>query len=97
MHRRKDIVDKFSGLKFDAMLGDYSKLDPEVISDFFTAMAEDITKERARIGGDWVVAFAVPDIASRNFLRKLLGPDLVFVVLELTPELQVIILLDHST
>ena len=87
MHARRDAVTAF-GRQFDAALGDYSRVDGEGVETFLTAMCEDILAERARLGGDWAVAFAIPDLASRDLLRRLLGPELVFVVLELSPELQ---------
>jgi len=87
MHRRKDIMDRFSE-NFDALNGDYSKVDRGVVDDFLSSFANDITKERNRVGGDWIIAFAVPDQMSRDLLRSQLGNDLVFVVLTLSPDLQ---------
>ena len=87
MHARRDAVAAF-GQQFDVALGDYSRVDREGVEAFLTAMCEDIQAERARLGGDWAVAFAIPDLASRELVRRLLGPELVFVVLELSQELQ---------
>ena len=54
---------------------------------FFTLMAEDILKERQRIGGDWIVSYAVAKRVDRDFLRKILGEDLIFVVLDISLDL----------
>ena len=87
MHERKRVIDNF-GENFNAALGDYTKVNRSIVDEFLTSLADDISKERRRLGGDWIVAFAVPDIMSRNLLRELLGEGLVFVVLHLSPELQ---------
>ena len=75
-------------VNFGVGIGDYTKVDRNVVNEFITALADDITNERRRLGGDWIVAFAIPDRMSRDLLRSLLGEDLVFVVLQLSPELQ---------
>ena len=54
---------------------------------FFRLMAEDIKKERARVGGDWVVAYAMAKRSDRDIFREVLGEDLVFVVLDISLEL----------
>ena len=62
------------------------------IEDKFEPMmriiAEDIFKQRKRIGGDWSVDFAVFSRKQRDMLRKILGPDLIFIVLNMTVECQ---------
>jgi len=95
MHERKAVIDNFSA-NFGIAIGDYSNVDRDVVDAFIKGMADDITKERRRLGGDWIVAFAVPDLMSRDLLRQLLGEDLVFVVLQLSPELQKERLADRS-
>ena len=54
---------------------------------FFRLMAEDIKKERARVGGDWVVAFAMAKRSDRDIFREVLGDDVIFVVLDISFEL----------
>jgi len=54
--------------------------------DLYTIMANDIAKERKRMGGDWAVAQAVPTRVLRDHIRTKLGPDLLFVVLHMTKE-----------
>ena len=44
---------------------------------------EDINKERKMVGGDRVVAQAVPTRKMRDLIKSKLGPDLLFVVLDL--------------
>ena len=46
-------------------------------------MAECLKYERQRIGGDWVVAQAVPSRNMREVIRKVLGNDLIFIILRL--------------
>ena len=87
MHNRLKAVAGF-GQQFNAVIGDFSQVNVEDIQNFFFSLCDDIVTERKRLGGDWVLAFAIPDVASRDILRGLLGPEMVFVVLELSPELQ---------
>ena len=49
-------------------------------------MANDVLKQRKRIGGDWSIAFAVFSRKQRDIIRKILGPDVIFVVLSLTKD-----------
>ena len=53
---------------------------------YFRLMAEDIKRERARVGGDWVVAFALPLRRDRDVFREVL-PDATFVVLDISFDL----------
>ena len=41
-----------------------------------------------RVGGDWVVAQAVPSRKLRDLIKSKLGPDLQFVVLNLDKDHQ---------
>ena len=45
-------------------------------------MAEHIKSEKARIGGDWVISMSVALKEFRDEIRKILGPELIFVLLE---------------
>ena len=49
-------------------------------------MANDILKQRSRIGGDWSIAFACFSRQQRELIRKILGPDVIFIVMSLTKE-----------
>jgi len=56
------------------------------IEDFYSAMCENISFERKRMGGDWVIAQAVPLRSLRDMMKKQLGPDLLFVILNMSKE-----------
>ena len=49
-------------------------------------IAKDVLKQRQRIGGDWSIAFAVFSRKQRDIIRKVLGPDVIFIVLNLTKD-----------
>ena len=49
-------------------------------------MANDVLKQSKRIGGDWSIAFAVFSRKQRDIIRKILGPDVIFMVLNLTKD-----------
>ena len=59
----------------------------QLINKTFTVLLP-FTRQKNRLGGDFAVAFAVISRKSRDLLRTLLGPDLVFIVLNLTKECQ---------
>ena len=50
--------------------------------------AYDILKQRKRIGGNWSVDFAVFSRKQRDGLRKILGSDLIFIVLNMSKQCQ---------
>ena len=54
---------------------------------FYKLMAKDIEKERKRVGGDWIVAFAMSRRTDRDIFREVLGEDLLFVVIDISFEL----------
>merc|ERR1719323_154428 len=58
----------------------------KAITTIANMTAEDIKKHKARIVGDWAVAFAVSSREQRDFLRKIFGTSLYFVVLNITQE-----------
>ena len=60
--------------------------DFQKLCDIWSVMADDILRERKRMGGDWAIVHAVPTRALRDHLKKELGPDLIFVVLHMTKE-----------
>ena len=70
---------------FKAIMGG-TTCDMKGLEEFYGAMCEDIGKERKRMGGDWVIAQAVPTRSLRDFIKAQLGPHLVFVVLNMTKE-----------
>ena len=56
------------------------------LEDFCVLMANDVLKQRSRIGGDWSIAFACFSRHQRELIRKILGPDVIFIVMSLTKE-----------
>ena len=46
--------------------------------------AKEIKKQKERIGGDWAIALAILTRKQRDELRRILGPDLTFIVLNIT-------------
>ena len=58
----------------------------EAAKPFYKVMAEDIVRQQKRLGGAFAVAHAVARRESRDYLRSLVGPDLVFIVLNMTLE-----------
>ena len=65
------------------------KTDPSVWERGYDMMCDDIIGERKRLGGDWVVNQAVYTRDARDIVRKKLGPNLKFVILEMDQELQI--------
>ena len=71
------------------MQGDFSTIgDGTITMPFYEVLAEDLVKQRNRLGGDWAIAQAVFSRKQRDFLRQQLGPKLVFIVMNLTAECQ---------
>jgi len=68
-------------------LGKNQTKDTAPTDRFYQLMAEDILKERNRVGGDWIVAFALGKRREREVVRKVLGEDLLFVVLDISLDL----------
>jgi len=60
--------------------------DQKKLCKLYSMMAKDITKERKRLGGDFVVTESVPTRVLRDHMRAKLGPDLIFVVLHMTKD-----------
>jgi len=58
--------------------------DPKIIEKYYTELCKDIKNEKNRLGGDWVVAQAVMTRSLRDHIKEELGPDLTFVVLNMT-------------
>ena len=64
-----------------------------LIRPVLNIMGKDIARQKVRLGGDFAVAQAVVTRESREILRQLMGPDLVFIVLNLTKECHKVIFL----
>ena len=79
--------DKFwKGKDFYLKLSRNQELDELSGKYLYEYMCECIDYERKRIGGDWVVAQAVPTRKLRDFIRKFLGNDIIFILLILEKE-----------
>ena len=55
---------------------------------FYEVMGKDITKQFKRLGGNWAIAQVIFSRNQRDFLRKVIGPRLGFIVLNMTKECQ---------
>jgi len=62
--------------------------DVQLKTKFLTLLAEDIAREKQRVGGSWVVTFSIRDRADRDIFRRILGEQVHFVVLNIDLELQ---------
>jgi len=62
------------------------EFNPEIMKEYYTAMCTDILSERKRIGGDWAIAAVTMTREMRDHIRSRLGPDLVFVILNMDAE-----------
>ena len=60
----------------------------ESLKPFLEIMAKHVVNERQRLGGDFAVAQAIFSRTQRDLLRELMGPDLVFIVMNMTKESQ---------
>ena len=54
----------------------------------YESMAKDISKQSKRLGGNMAVAQAIYSRKQRDDMRKILGPDCVFIVLNMSNECQ---------
>ena len=60
----------------------------EQLEPFLRLMANHIANERQRLGGDFAVAQAIFSHKQRSLLREIIGPDLVFIVMNMSKESQ---------
>lgn len=74
------------GLNNFLSMGDENGSCFEKMCKFYKAIAEDVSKEQKRVGGDFVVAHAVPTRKARDYIRTLFGNNLTFVVLHMSKE-----------
>ena len=73
---------------FNAFQGEISEDFIEMSKPFYQIIAEDIVRQKKRLGGTFAVAQAVPVRKTREILRKFVGPDLVFIVMNLSEACQ---------
>ena len=80
-------------LAIGAFFDNQAKLNAHITTDrsptnlFYYLMSTDILKERKRVGGNWIVAYAAAKRADRDVIRKVCGKDLIFVVLDISLDL----------
>ena len=83
---QKRIDDVANGLPaFMGMLNG-KKYDFQKLCTYYTALCENISIEQKRVGGNWAVAQAVPSRRLRDHIRTQLGPNLLFIVLNMKKE-----------
>ena len=56
------------------------------VESYYTWLCKDIKKEKKRIGGNWVVASAVPTRHLRDHIKNELGNGVIFIVLNMAKE-----------
>ena len=61
----------------------------EKLQPMLDLLAKDIIHQRKRLGGNMVIAQAINSQKQRERMRELIGPDLVFMVLNMTRQSQV--------
>ena len=54
---------------------------------YLRMMAENVKRERERVGGDWVFVFAIGRKLDRDIFREVIGDDLINVVLDISLDL----------
>ena len=81
---RKAMIERTNNLWSDMMAG--KEFSMELMLEFYEHMALDIKREKERIGGDFAIATFIPTREARDHLRKILGPDLIIVNLDMSQE-----------
>jgi len=80
LEKRQEVIAKTTKGLGLLMKGEHEK---DFFEEYYSLMCEDIQREKERIGGDWAVAQCVMLRDMRDFIRSKLGPDFVFVLLEM--------------
>jgi len=60
--------------------------DKEGAKKYYEAMATDIKNEKKRIGGNFSIAHVLMTREMRDNVRAILGPDVIFILLRMSPE-----------
>ena len=81
---RQEIVQK-SGQVFGQIMAQ-KPYDKELFKEHYRAIANDIKREKARIGGDFAIAHVVFSKDVRDLLREILGPGLIIINLTMSSE-----------
>ena len=80
------IIDSAS--KMEAALASRDSKTFDALHPLYKEMADDILRQKKRLGGDFAIAHAVATRTSRDFIRNHIGNDVIFIVLNLTEECQ---------
>ena len=64
------------------------KVDQEPSFPIFNALGKDIVSEKAKIGGDWVIAGFIPTRLMRDVIRKACNINATFINLIIDSELR---------
>ena len=76
---RKAVINRSQSVWDDLLHGrDYDK---NQLLEFYSYMAQDIAKEKKRIGGDFAIASVLINREVRSQVKKILGPQLVIISL----------------
>ena len=80
---RKDMIQR-TNLWQNVMAG--KEVSTELMLEFYEHLALDIRREKKRIGGDFAIATFILKREAREHIRKILGPDLIIVILSMSQE-----------
>ena len=69
------------------MKGDFNSYE-EKLQPLYKNMGQDIVKQAKRLGGIMIIAQAVFSRDQREYLREIIGPNLIFLVLNMTKDCQ---------
>ena len=67
--------------------GDFDSYE-EKLQPLYKNMGQDIVKQSKRLGGDMIIAQAVFSRDQREYLREIIGPNLIFLVLNMNKDCQ---------
>ena len=81
---RKAMIERTSSMWSDMMAG--KEFSRELLLEFYEHLAQDIRREKERIGGDFAIATVILKKEAREHIRKILGSDLVIVILNMARE-----------
>ena len=83
--RRKVCQNAFVVIKiFKGEQNSFSKEDLGKLKHYYKHLCDDISRERRRVGGDWVIAYVAFNRELRQLIRSRLGPELYMVFLNMT-------------
>ena len=68
----------------DVMAG--KEFSRELMLEFYEHLAQDIRREKERIGGDFAIATFILKKEARAHIRKILGSDLIIVIISMSQE-----------